>query len=383
MDGRACALSAVLAATVLAGCQGPRVAAHIDTVNAEYRQLEDYVYCLEDENLRLQQELDHVQAGNQRVRAGEPAREGIFRRPARPGTGDLPVDPGAHEPPKIELPDLPGNTPPRRSTLNKPAAEPLPEGLELAPPSLELPAPAKSLSVPADGQVTHITLSPLLTGGTDLDGRPGDDGLSVVIEPRNAAEEYVPQAGAVSIVVLDPTRQGEAARVARWDFDLSTTRGKLQTSAATRGIALQMPWPATAPTSTTLHLFVRFETPDGRRLAADREIYVAPLGQASQRWTPRPPERQRPAEVARGGDRGQGTGDSSQEVEVGSRKSEVGGQESAGSVGNALRGVPPAADDKTPATPAPSPPKLLQPPPALSGSGSGGQKPTPAWSPYR
>jgi hypothetical protein len=127
-----------------------------------------------------------------------------------------------------------------------------------------------------------------MTGGSDLDGRAGDDGLSVVIEPRNAGDEYVPEAGAVSVVVLDPSKAGDAARVARWDFDLSTAREKLQTRRAVRGIQLQMSWPAAAPQAEKLQLFVRYVTPDGRKLQADREIFLAPPEQASQRWTPRP-----------------------------------------------------------------------------------------------
>ena len=34
-----------------AGCRtAPFVNAHLETINGEYRQLEDYVYCLEDQN---------------------------------------------------------------------------------------------------------------------------------------------------------------------------------------------------------------------------------------------------------------------------------------------------------------------------------------------
>ncbi|MDX1946171.1 MAG: hypothetical protein SFU86_12300 [Pirellulaceae bacterium] len=354
MDGRIHAWSAVLTTLLLAGCQGPQVATHIDSVNAEYRQLEDYVYCLEDENLRLQQELEHAQANHQRGRSAEPARGGLFRRTPRTESAEPagPSDPGL---PNIEMPNSPGNTPPRSSTLQKPASD-VPESLDLAPPSVELPAPSEPAPLPppvrpTDGKVTHITLNSLLTGGIDLDGQAGDDGLSVVIEPRNAAEQLVPDAGAVSVVVLDPSRQGEAARVARWDFDLSATRSKLQATAAAPGITLQMPWPAEAPKSTTLQLFVRYESPDGRKLESSREIYIAPLGQASQRWTPRPPERQRSAEVARVPVAGEGKPGS------GGRKHET----ESGKAGT---------------------PKLLEPPPALSGGG-GAKPPAPAWSPNR
>jgi hypothetical protein len=116
-----------------------------------------------------------------------------------------------------------------------------------------------------------------------------------VIEPHNAAEQYVPEAGAVSIVVLDPSKSGDAARVARWDFDAPAVLQKLDTPKAARGIHLTMPWPDGPPTSERLHVFVRYETADGRRIQTDREILVSPPGHASQRWTPRQPGRSQTA----------------------------------------------------------------------------------------
>ncbi|MEX2176790.1 MAG: hypothetical protein WD872_20655 [Pirellulaceae bacterium] len=91
----------------------------------------------------------------------------------------------------------------------------------------------------------------------------------------------------MSVVVLDPSKSGEAARIARWNFDASATRQKLDGGSAAKGIRLQMPWPATPPQSDRLHLFVRYVTADGRQLQTDREIFLSPAGEASHRWTPR------------------------------------------------------------------------------------------------
>jgi hypothetical protein len=87
-------------------------------------------------------------------------------------------------------------------------------------------------------------------------------------------------------VVLDPSRDGQAARVARWDFDLSAAREMLAASGG-RGLKLELPWLATPPASQRLQVYVRYETADGRRLQTDREIFVTPPGQAIGRWTPR------------------------------------------------------------------------------------------------
>ena len=303
-----------------AGCRtAPFVNAHLETVNGEYRQLEDYVYCLEDENNRLQRELDDCKAGRRGGADGDaaPARErgGTFRRQLRDSSGGVSPQSDSSElvPPTIEPgtpgePSPPAQTPPRRSTLNRPSSQQEPDStdnLDLEPPTVELPAPAETPPTPAtpaapakpeslppaapsDTKITHLFLNPILTGGSDLDSRPGDDGLSVVVEPRNAAEEYVPQAGAISIVVLDPSKAGEEARVARWDFDLAATEQKLKTSSAARGIRAADALAGVAPFHRRLHLFVRYETADGRQIQTDREIFLTPPGQLSERWTPRP-----------------------------------------------------------------------------------------------
>ena len=311
-----CLALALALPAALAGCAGPEVRAHIDSVNSEYRQLEDYVYCLEDENAKLQRQLTHTQTNLERVQRGEaPLRPGAApRKPAdAPGSGDL-------SPPEIE-PGTPGSPPAaKRSSVQRPnlpaSASDSKDKLDLGPPLIEMPgasensapsnedlptpaiprddapaAPEVIPQPPTDTKVTHLFLNPLLTGGADFDRQPGDEGLSIVLEPRNAADEYVPQAGAVSIVVLDPAKDGEAARIARWDFTLTATQQKLQTASATKGIHLEMPWPASPPSAGKLQLFVRYETADGRRLQTDREIFITPPGQVAQRWTPRPADR--------------------------------------------------------------------------------------------
>lgn len=317
----------------MAGCATqPYVTAHIESVNAEYRQLEDYVYCLEDENARLEQRMAELQANYARVRAGQPPREGILQRRQTGGGTDLAppeIEIGPTDPPEIEIPDVPRRTPPARtppaggirSRLQRPLEAPSIDSPDLGPPSIEIPdlpqtptPPAtESLPIPttptrpqpgvpellpvkpSDPKVTHIHLNPLMTGGADFDGQPGDEGLSVLIEPRNAADEFVPQAGAVSVVVLDPAKEGDAARVARWDFTLSAAQQKLATASAASGIQLEMPWPASPPANNKLKLFVRYEGPDGRQLVTDRDIYITPPGQITRSWTPRPAERARPA----------------------------------------------------------------------------------------
>ena len=301
--------------TLLPGCATqPYLNSHIESVNTEYRQLEDYVYALEEENTRLHQE-------NERLRTGVPTRTpGSGLAPSRGGaprrspssTTPRSQPPAADTPPGFEPPtiEVPGASPPAgRSTTQRPELDstaPSETPPSLAPPQplegersqdllpvpgmREIRAPVTPDPIspkPIDKKITHLFLHPSLTGGADFDGRPGDDGLRIVVEPRNAGDQFVAEAGTLSLVVLDPDREGESARIARWDFDQSATRQLLVASSPGRGLKIEVPWPAAPPAANRLKLFVRYETPDGRRLQADREIFVTQPGQTLSRWTPR------------------------------------------------------------------------------------------------
>ncbi|WP_254512038.1 hypothetical protein [Anatilimnocola floriformis] len=190
----------------------------------------------------------------------------------KPAESSLPLLPSAPKP----ITDDPPPTP-----INLPG--------ELPPPVNESVQPE-----PIDGRVTNLYLNPLLTHGANLDSNPGDDGLALVLEPRNQSGQFVPQAGAISIVVLDPAKSGDAARIARWNLDEKLVRQRIDRSNSSRGIHLQLPWAGGAPETSEVKLFVRYQTADGRQLEAQHNVILNPSSQASQRWTPRPGDRPRP-----------------------------------------------------------------------------------------
>lgn len=263
----------VVLTVIIVGCRRPDPT--VDLLESEMRWLEDQLYLMEDEFARKQDELASCRRENRALRGANGAK------PSGGGSGIGPADQG----------EEPFN-------LSPPSVE---EGEEIEPPQVELPGPAASLPLdinlrPAsmtedveevgDPPVTHIVFNRHLTGGVDLDHRPGDDGLMLVVEPRNADGQYVPLPGPVSVVVLDPSKQGEDARVARWDYDSIETKCRMRKTLFGRGIYLEEPWPHDPPDSDRLHVYVRYTTPDGRKLQIDREIEVDTRGAIAGSWTP-------------------------------------------------------------------------------------------------
>jgi len=302
----------LLFALAAAGCQGnPQVRRVVDSVQAEARQMEDTIYLLEQDIQVLEQENAKLK---RQVGGSAAGSTGTRRPPKKEVNPDL--NPPLVEPPEVEMPESPPTRPPAPRPLNR--SKP-PTELDIGP--VLDPPPQKAAKEPAgkvkatgleqniaaqakepevtDKNVTHIQLNPLHTCGQDFDHAPGDDGISILIEPRNGANQFVPLARPVSVVVLDPSKNGDDTRLARWDFSETQIVEKLQ-QGETRGIHLKLPWPAKPPVNARLEVFVRYETPDGKKLQAEKEIFIALSGQFSQRWTPRPADRQRkkPIETA-------------------------------------------------------------------------------------
>jgi len=257
-----CALACVL----FAGCRtSPRLSNHIELLNAEKRALEDELYELEYDYEDALQELEETRLENDRLRvkSGAPAAgappttKPRSSSPAKrkPNSGiDLSppvVDEGTMVEPRIEMPpdpparELPAPQRPDRQpgTSQRPPRNPPPSGA-----NREVPTRLLTLE-PADPRISHLHLNPLLTSGSDFDHKPGDEGLTVVIEPRNRDDVFVPLAGPVSIVLMDLSQQGDAQRFARWEIDANAAQQSLQDSSTVRGIQLRLPWPKSPPTT--------------------------------------------------------------------------------------------------------------------------------------
>ncbi len=270
---------------LLAGCQNdPYLASHIEILNAEKRALEDQLYELEYDFERKLAELKEAQERLSQLDDQQtPTRSSrdtmTAPRVEMPADDDDFLDfnpptvtPGVSDEPRIELP-----RPDRRSgsLRHNSSSEPTPTSLMLIEPD--------------DPRITHIHINPSRTGGVDLDQMPGDDGITIVLEPRNKSDAFVPLAGPLSIVALDYAQRdaGSAARVARWELTAQQVERALRNQGSERGIYLRLPWTEQPPTNSKLLLAVRYTTADGRKLEARRDVFVTLPGQVSQRWTPR------------------------------------------------------------------------------------------------
>lgn len=280
MDRRFAFLFVVLFAT---GCkQDPYMSAHLEVLGAERRALEDRVIDLEIELERTQKRLEVKDGSGSSARRTREDRSQDTEAPVIqiPGLGD----------------DLPSILRPPPVNEGQPADRvlPSPNG-DSARTSPRYQLPIRPINVaaraPGDPRITHIALNPILTGGIDLDNKSGDDGLTIVLEPRNADNEFVPLAGPITVVLLDYTKrnEGSAALIARWKIDAPTVHKSIVNDEYAQGIQLRLPWSDHPPENSKLRLDIRYTTVDGRHLDARADVIVTLPGQSSARWTPRAP----------------------------------------------------------------------------------------------
>jgi hypothetical protein len=315
-------------ALALAGC---RTDPNIPILERELRLQEDKIYELEAQLAESRAALEAARGEPSPARPGASGPErpaGEHRGPAKerapakdappmlpPGISSEPV---IAQPPIVELPSgapqsqmpdtlkMPKDGPPMRDELKPPrAGEPAPPA---APSKPAAPAAGRAWQKaspvgqsveairpagPQAGRVERVLLNPALTGGLNADGKPGDEGLAVFIEPQDGQGRSIARPGSVSVVVLDRQARGETARVARWDFTGEQVAQRMRRTSVGTGIYLELPWPAQPPAHSNLQVFVRYAADDARHFEAEMPIGIELPGQPRQ-WTAAPPGTRRP-----------------------------------------------------------------------------------------
>lgn len=111
------------------------------------------------------------------------------------------------------------------------------------------------------------------TGGYDNDGLPGDEGLQVVVEPRDIDGHSIKAMGSLQITALEITTQGVKAPLATWDIPDSQLRQRWRSGLLSTGYFVQLPW-QTWPTSNRIRVVARFMLADGIVYEAERDVTI-------------------------------------------------------------------------------------------------------------
>jgi len=225
--------------------------------------------------------------------------------PARPLDGMEPLQP-PREPPQpprevLEPPREP--VPPGKSDLTIPDVElgdPVPPStnapdspLEFDPAKITIPGDARLLSPRAQPEPVSIRVNPGLSGGHQTDDSKTPAGVELLIEAIDESGKVVNLAGfdvdaTMTVVLLDPTKAPDAARIGKWDFGPEEIRDMIQTDTVSPQYAgnlhVIIPWQSVRPETGAVIAHIRLAA-DGAVLKTQAEINTKQPAVAQ--WTPR------------------------------------------------------------------------------------------------
>jgi len=138
-----------------------------------------------------------------------------------------------------------------------------------------------------DTRVVELAFHPAHSRSANFDEDDADDGLVLLLLPKNERGQMVPASAALSIVVLDPAREGAAARIGRWDYSAAEVKQKLQPLGTHQGIALTLPWNGPNPSADRVIVFARYTFENGRQVIGQKEIFVTSHERFKTVWAPR------------------------------------------------------------------------------------------------
>lgn len=149
--------------------------------------------------------------------------------------------------------------------------------------ALELPAQDSQVT---DTRVVEMGFHPSLSRAMSFDDRNDDDGVYLVLQPKNALGQMVPAAAALSVVILDPARESDRARIGRLDYGEEEVRSMMKPIGTSQGIHLSLKWDS-APQADQVLVFARYRFTDGRQVIGDKTFFVSSDSGLRTVWGPR------------------------------------------------------------------------------------------------
>ncbi len=126
------------------------------------------------------------------------------------------------------------------------------------------------------------------TGGVDEDNCPGDEALSVVVEPRDGDGHALKAPGKLYVEALEINREGLKSPLGTWELSEAELRRTWRSGLLSTGYHVTLPW-KNWPTSDRLRVVARLTLPDGRAFEADKDVRIRLTAAAHRKLPPAPP----------------------------------------------------------------------------------------------
>ena len=202
---------------------------------------------------------------------------------------------------------MPPNLPPISSMPNNPVTMQTDNDLELELGQIKLPAQLASLrssagpdgaivqdsqihspaQLPDDTRIVDLKFHPSLCRSVNTDQQGDDDGLYLVLQPYNAAGEFVALPADLMVLALDLSRPEKQATIGRWTMSAADVKSKINPIGSSQGIHLSLSFSGPAPQCDKVLVFAYYTLPDGRRLVKEHEVMLNNIHRQNAVWVPR------------------------------------------------------------------------------------------------
>ena len=122
-------------------------------------------------------------------------------------------------------------------------------------------------------KVEKVAFHTLLTSGFNADETPGDDSLSVLLQPLDGDGDLLKLGGSIELELFDYTLPTDRQRIGHWTFGPDDVRQAWHRGLMASGYLFELPW-QTAPASQQLVLHGRLTAPDQRQFDTTLQVAV-------------------------------------------------------------------------------------------------------------
>ncbi len=148
------------------------------------------------------------------------------------------------------------------------------------------PSTTTGSATPSDTRIRQIEFHPGLCRGIRRDGNVGEEGIALVLVPRNQKHEFVAASGKITVVLEEPG-EGQAHRLGKWEYTAQEAAERLEPVGSAQGIHLELPWQENKPQSNLIDVYVRFTDEQGITMVNHRQIHLRKPTPGQSTWTPK------------------------------------------------------------------------------------------------
>lgn len=120
------------------------------------------------------------------------------------------------------------------------------------------------------------------TGGIDEDKVPGDEGIMVVVVPRDIDASGIKAPGTLRVTALEIMPEGTKAPLSTWDVSANQLRQTWRSGLLSTGYHVTLPW-QTLPRTEKLRIVAQFQPLEGGVFEAERDVVIRLLLEPHQR----------------------------------------------------------------------------------------------------